>query len=287
MRLSLDMMDVLLISLVLIVLICASYTDLRTKEIPDWLSYGFIMAALGVRGIYSFQDGWQVIVSGLLGFAAFYLLALLFYYTHQWGGGDSKLLMGMGAALGISYPFTELSFTLLWFLLLLLFSGALYGMIWLGVIAFQRRNCLLPELRSLLGNHKKFHFGMGFGSVLFLSAGFFVHSLLLVVTLLVVLYYLLLFLVAVQSCCFISERDTKTLTEGDWLAEEVIVHGKKLLKKKALTKNDIEKLHYQKISSVQIKEGIPFVPSFLIAYLFLLLGKDLVPMILGKAFGLS
>src|SRR3989344_3227915 len=144
------MMDVLLVTVVLIVLACASYTDLRTKEVPDWLSYGFIVAALGIRGIYSFQNGGQIIVSGLLGFAAFYLLALLFYYTHQWGGGDSKLLMGMGAALGISYPFTEVSFTLLWFFLLLLFSGAIYGMVWLGVIAVQRRNCLLPELRSLL-----------------------------------------------------------------------------------------------------------------------------------------
>ncbi len=279
------MMDVLLVTVVLIVLACASYTDLRTKEVPDWLSYGFIVAALGIRGIYSFQNGWQVIVSGLLGFAAFYLLALLFYYTHQWGGGDSKLLMGMGAALGISYPFTDLSFTSLWFLLLLLFSGAIYGMVWLGVIAIQRRNCLLPELRSLLGSHKKVHLGVGFSSILFLGAGFFVHSLLLIVTLLVVLYYLLLFLVAVQSCCFTSERDTKTLTEGDWLAEEVVVKGKMLLKKKTLSKNDIEKLHTHKISSVLIKEGIPFVPSFLIAYLILLFGKDLVPMVMGRVFG--
>ncbi|MDP3698655.1 MAG: A24 family peptidase [Nanoarchaeota archaeon] len=279
------MIDVLLVTVVLVVLACASYTDLRTKEVPDWLSYGFIVATLGVRSIYSFQDGWQIIVSGLLGFAAFYLLALLFYYTHQWGGGDSKLLMGMGAALGISYPFTDSSFTPLWFLLLLLFSGAMYGLVWLGVLAIKRRNCLFPELRTLLGNHKKFHFGMGFGSLLFLGAGVFVNSLLLVVTLLVVLYYLLLFLVAVQSCCFINEKDTKTLTEGDWLAEDVVVKGKMLLKKKTLSQNDIEKLHDHKISSVLIKEGIPFVPSFLIAYVILLFGKDLMPLMIGRMFG--
>lgn len=279
------MMDVLMVGLVLLVLATASYTDLRTKEVPDWLSYGFIVAAFGIRGIYSFQDGWQVIAAGLLGFAAFYLLALLFYYTHQWGGGDSKLLMGMGAALGITYPFTEVSFTPLWFLLLLLVSGALYGMVWLGVLAIKRRNCLFPELRSLLGNHKKFHFSVGFGSLLFLSASFFVHYLLLLVTLLAILYYLLLFLVAVQSCCFISERDTKNLTEGDWLAEDVVVHGKKVLKRKTLTNSDIEKLHGHSISSVLIKEGIPFVPSFLIAYLCLLLGKDVVPLVLGKVWG--
>ena len=75
------------------------------------------------------------------------------------------------------------------------------------------------------------------------------------------------------------------MTEGDWLAEEVVIQGKKVLKKKTLTNSDIEKLHTHKISSVLIKEGIPFVPSFLIAYLFLLFGKDLMPMIIGKVFG--
>ena len=279
------MMDVLLVAIILVVLVIASYTDLRTKEVPDWLSYGFIVAALGIRGIYSFQEGWQIFVSGLLGFAVFYLLALLFYYTHQWGGGDSKLLMGMGAALGIAYPFSEISFTPLWFLLMLLFSGAVYGMVWLGVLAVKRRNCLFPELRSLLGDHKKLHLGVGFSSILFLGAGFLVHYLLLIVTMLAVLYYLLLFLVAVQSCCFVSERDTKTLTEGDWLAEEVIVHGKKVLAKKTLSNSDIERLHHHKISSVLVKEGIPFVPSFLLAYLTLLFGKDLVPVVIRGVFG--
>ena len=279
------MIEVLLAGLIVVVLAIASYTDLRTKEVPDWLSYGFIVAALGIRSIYSLQNGWQVIVSGLFGFAAFYLLALLFYYSHQWGGGDSKLLMGMGAALGISYPFTEISFTPLWFLLLLLFSGACYGMIWLGVLAVKRRNCLFPELRSLLGSHKKIHLSVGFGSLLFLGAGFLVHSLLFIIVLLVALYYILIFLVAVQSCCFIAEKDTRALTEGDWLAEDVVINGKRLLKKKTLTQHDLEKLHSRKISSVLIKEGIPFVPSFLIAYLILLFGKDLIPIVIGRMFG--
>ena len=279
------MMDVILIAVALVVLLIASYTDLRTKEVPDWLSYGFIFAALGIRSLYALQDGWQIIVSGLLGFAAFYLLALLFYYTHQWGGGDSKLLMGMGAALGISYPFTSPSFAPLWFLLLLLFAGAVYGMFWLGILAVKRRNCLFPELRSLLGNHQKVHLGIGFGSILIAGAGFFVSSLLFIIVLLVTLYYLLLFLVAVQSCCFINEKDTKTLTEGDWLAEDVIVNDKRLLKKKTLTLHDIEKLHTHKISSVLIKDGIPFVPSFLIAYVLLLFGKEWISVVVGRVFG--
>ncbi|HLD80158.1 MAG TPA: A24 family peptidase [Candidatus Nanoarchaeia archaeon] len=279
------LVELVLAAVTLIVLGIASYTDLRTKEVPDWLSYGFVFAAIGVRAIYSFQEGWSILLSGLLGLAVFYLLALFFYYTNQWGGGDSKLLMGMGAALGITYPFAESSFTLLWFLLALLLAGGAYGLLWLTVVAFQRRYCLLPEMRVMLGKYKKIHLGVGFASFFLLGTGVFINSLLLILVFIIALYYLLMFLIAAQNCCFIEEKETKHLTEGDWLAEDIVVHGKKIIKKKTLAQEDISKLHKHNISSVLIKEGIPFVPSFLIAYLILLFGKDLVPSVVGRIFG--
>ena len=277
--------ELLLLILTVLVLLIASYSDLKTKEVPDWLSYGFVFAAVGVRAIYSFQNGWYFLITGLLGLAIAYLLALLFYYTHQWGGGDSKLLMGMGAAIGIAYPFNSSSFTLLWFLLSLLWSGAVYGLIWLLIVALKRRSCLMPELRNLLGRHKNIHLSVGFASLLLFSGGMFVNALLYILVLMAALYYLLLFLVAVQYCCFVSERETGALVEGDWLAEDVIVHGKTIVKKKTLHKEDIQKLRDKNISSVTIKEGIPFVPSFLIAYLLLVFGKNFLPVIIESVLG--
>ena len=228
--------ELLLLILTVLVLLIASYSDLKTKEVPDWLNYGFVFAAVGVRAIYSFQNGWSFLITGLLGLAVAYLLALLFYYTHQWGGGDSKLLMGMGAAIGIAYPFNGSSFTMLWFLLSLLFSGAVYGLVWLLVVALKKRSCLAPELRSLLGRHKKIHLGVGFASLVLFSGGMFISALLYVLVLMVALYYLLLFLVAVQYCCFVSEQETKSLVEGDWLAEDVVVHGKTIVKRRLFIK---------------------------------------------------
>lgn len=277
--------ELLLLILTVLALLIASYSDLKTKEVPDWLNYGFVFAAVGIRAIYSFQNGWSFLITGLLGLAVAYLLALLFYYTHQWGGGDSKLLMGMGAAIGITYPFNSSSFILLWFLLLLLLSGAVYGLVWLLVVALKRRSCLVPELRSLLGRHKKIHLSIGFASLLLFSGGIFVSSLLYLLVFMAALYYLLLFLVAVQYCCFVSERETKVLVEGDWLAEDVVVHGKTIVKKKTLHKEDIQKLRDKNISSVMIKEGIPFVPSFLIAYLLLIIGKDFLPLLIERTIG--
>ena len=81
-----------------------------------------------------------------------------------------------------------------------------------------------------------------------------------------------------------AEKETKHLLEGDWLAEDVVVHGRKLMKKKTLYKEDIQKLRDLNISSVAIKEGIPFTPAFLLSYLVLILGGDAVSSILQKIF---
>ncbi|MBI2574772.1 hypothetical protein HYV82_02720 [Candidatus Woesearchaeota archaeon] len=63
------------------------------------------------------------------------------------------------------------------------------------------------------------------------------------------------------------------LTEGDWIAKDIYVGGKYVCGPKDLgiEKSQIRQLlkyrHLGKIKKVLIKEGIPFVPSFLIAFL--------------------
>ena len=64
------MLDIILIIITFIVLLVASYTDIRTREVPDWLNYGLIFAAFGIRIIFSFEYGWEIILSGILGFIA-------------------------------------------------------------------------------------------------------------------------------------------------------------------------------------------------------------------------
>src|SRR3989338_7375332 len=93
-----------MIPVTLLVLLIATYTDLKTREVPDSLNYGLLFAALGLRGIWAVEEGWTFFLSGILGAAAAFLLASVLYYTRQWGGGDAKLLLALGAVLGISYP---------------------------------------------------------------------------------------------------------------------------------------------------------------------------------------
>ena len=131
--------ETIIIILTVITLLIASYTDIKTREIPDWITYGLIFAALGIRGIFAFEFGWEIFVSGIFGLIVCLVIAYGFYFAQQWGGGDSKLLMGMGAIIGISYPFSELSFMLLWFFIALLLLGSVWGLLWMGYVAIKNK----------------------------------------------------------------------------------------------------------------------------------------------------
>ena len=172
------MLDILFILITLIVLLIASYNDLKTREVPDWLNYGLIFSALGVRTLFSFELGWQIMVTGILGFSACFILACLFYYTNQWGGGDSKLLMGMGAVIGITYPFNNSSWNLFLFFMILLFIGGIYGLFWMGFMAIKKRDLFWFNFKHKLRNSKKAHYSLlGLVIVMLLLSLFFTSQL--------------------------------------------------------------------------------------------------------------
>ena len=86
---------VLLVPLALLAI--ASWHDLRTREIPDWIAILLVLtavvaAALGLANI----RWWMVLAGGALGLGVGFLL---FRYAN-FGGGDAKLLAAVGALLG-------------------------------------------------------------------------------------------------------------------------------------------------------------------------------------------
>lgn len=271
-------LELLLIIITIVALLIASYSDIKTKEVPDWLNYSLIFAALGVRAIFSFELGWQLIVSGILGLVVCLALAFLFYYAGQWGGGDSKLLMGMGAVVGITYPLDSSSLSLFWFLLALLFLGAVYSLLWMAVVAFRKKKIFFGKFKSFLGEQKKLHFFLIFLTVFFIATSFIQTILLLLAIFPLGLFYLFSFVSTMEKSCFLKKVKTGKLTEGDWLAENVMVDGKLVMRKKTLEKGNIQKLRLlarnNKVRTVLVKEGVPFVPSFLFAYLFLVFGGE-------------
>ena len=261
--------DVLLISIILIVLIISAYCDIKTREIPDWLNFSFIFAAFGIRAILSTLHGINFLISGIIGFIICFGLAYLFYYTNQWGGGDSKLLMGVGAAIGVSYPLSSESLQLLWFFLALLFFGALWGLFWMIGVAIKKRDLFMVHFKLVLQKQKILHL-ITLIITLFLIIFTLFYNFIWPLTLLIpITFYLMIFVTSVEKSCFFVRRNPKDLTEGDWLAEKIMIGDKTLLNKKTLVKQDLVLLKKNKIISVLIKEGIPFTPAFLIAYLII------------------
>jgi len=73
----------------------------------------------------------------------------------------------------------------------------------------------------------------------------------------------------VEACCMFKKVKVKDLTEGDWIQGDIKKGRKIILKYKRLGVDlkDIRKLKRNKIRKVTVKEGVPFLPAFLIAYI--------------------
>ena len=70
----------------------------------------------------------------------------------------------------------------------------------------------------------------------------------------------------------------KKLTEGDWITQNLYLNNKLIYNKKSpgVTKEQINKILRSKVKKVKVREGIPFIPSFLIALIITLIFKNLV-----------
>ena len=84
-------------TLPLLLLMVAAVCDLRTREIPDWISIALLLlaviaAAFGIANI----RWWMVLSGGLVGLA---VGGTLFRFA-KLGGGDAKLIAALGALLG-------------------------------------------------------------------------------------------------------------------------------------------------------------------------------------------
>jgi prepilin peptidase CpaA len=82
--------------LLVVVLVVASWTDITTRRIPNWLTVSAIVAGLAVRA----SMGLVPLGGGALGLAVACLLGLPFFAMGVLGGGDAKLLMAVGAFMG-------------------------------------------------------------------------------------------------------------------------------------------------------------------------------------------
>jgi len=267
----------------LVGLIAATYSDIKTREVPDWVNYGMIFAGLGIRALYSVAElDYTTILYGVLGLLLFFLVASVMYYAGQWGGGDAKMLMGIGALMGLTIPkgftFDQIRDLIIFWILLLL-AGAIYG---LGVSIFlsikhaaKLRAELIPAFKDSWTRlvAALLTAAVAAGATLIVSDTVIRLLLTALAAMVVFTYFLWLYVRAVEKACMIKDLTIDKLREGDWIAEDVII-DKKLIcgpKDLGIEKKQIELLKKLaakgKVKTVRVKEGIPFLPPFLVAFI--------------------
>ncbi len=256
----------------------ATITDLKTREVPNWLNYSLIAIGLGTRTIYSFiTKDFSYILYGLIGFGIFLIVGNIMYYTKQWGGGDSKLLMGLGAVFGnyngkllfdleLDLPFLAI------LVINILICGAIYGVFYSGLLALKNKNKFLINLKNRDFSYIKYFliFSISFAFVAYFLFDRQIYTLLIVLLFVMFLLIVLLyFMKIVEYILMYKLINVNKVTEGDWLIQDVIKNNKVICRQRniGLTTKDIATLKKNNIKNVLIKEGIPFVPGFLFGFL--------------------
>lgn len=264
----------------LLVLIIASICDFKKREIPDILSYSFIAIMLFLRLLFSFQEGFSFFLEGIAGMFILGVFGSIFFYLGLWGGGDVKIIIGLGGLLGFKFILLN---PLLIFLVCVAFAGAIYGIIFISVLVFIHFKAFKKEFaKNLKKNSKLIFFFIILSLISILSLFFYKEALttaiLICLTVSPLLCCLFLTSKSLEKICFQKKIPIEELTEGDWLTKEVKINENIIFKakKEGLYKKDIEKLlEFKKqglINDIEIKMGMPFLPVFFLAFvLFLML----------------
>lgn len=242
----------------IIPLIIASIEDLKKKEVSDSLNYTMILISSSLILLDFFNNfNFNNLINRLLSFIFYLGISYLFLIKKFWGGGDLKI------TLWLSLFFSKIRDAFLYFIILMISGGIIGGLYSVYMVIKNRKRIKIENLK------KKSH-------IIFLTFPFIIISIFLgnYLMLLLYLFILILFISTVVSeDLFIVERSVNELVEGDWLAEDIIYNGKVIISKEKpyIDKEDIELLKKLKIKKVKIREGIPFVPAFLISYIIYLL----------------
>ncbi len=261
-------MDYLIFIFVVAVLIVASISDFRKREVPDSLSYiligGSALLVLSYSAIYSTVSNLIYLPLSVLLISGF---SYFMYRIGQWGGGDVKLLFGLSLVFTSIGLFSDKSFVAL-FINILLFGGiyGLFGTIILGLV----------KIRKLRHYFKPYDipFLISMIVVIILSAILIPVPLNIFIVIAAFMLFSMRFVLLVANNLMYVKEKVEKLTEGDWLAEAPKDSRNRSIvpeRSTGLTLEDIKKLKSSNIKEVMIKIGLPFVPGILLAVIITIL----------------
>ena len=266
------MFEIIVLSVfALIWLIFASVQDLRTRMVSNWISFSLIIFVLGFRFFYSlFNENFAFFYQGLIGLGIFFVLGNLLYYGRMFAGGDAKLMIALGTILPFSETLLMNIKIFILFFILFLFVGAFYGLAWSIFLSFKNFKVFKKEFSKQLNKNKKIIYSSVFFAIILIILGFYEILFFYFGILAFIFPYLYVYAKAIDDSCLVKKIKTNDLEEGDWLYNNLKI-GKKFIKANwyGLNKEQIKKIQ-KKYKEIKVRQGIPFVPVFLISFLILI-----------------
>ncbi len=295
-----------------VVLFIASITDLNRREVPDTISYGFIilMSLITAYLFFTIKDV-NYMLNVFSSFIMFLIIALLLFYSNLFGGGDAKLLLGLSFSLPLLiFPLNKyylignlIRSPGVSFLINSLFVGGIYGLGYAFYLAVRHWRKFKKKFDKLLKKYILILRALVLSFVFLLIVTLMISRvgrtqvtlmllfILLTLTLLlaVIILPLYIFMKAVDEVVLTRRIAPKKLVEGDWVIEQVKDENGKIIvsqKDNGVSNEQIKKLEelYSEgiIKSVKVKDGIPFVPSIFLTYLLVITLNNNLLAVLSK-----
>ncbi len=276
-------MEIMIIALVFIYLIISTISDIKTTEIPDFLNYSFIFIGIFIYGLKTLvTNNNTYFLSSIITVGIFFILGAIMYYTKQWGGADSKLLMGLGALIPI-YPAILLNtfslktstFLGIDLFLNLLVVGAIYSLLFVIHLIIKNRKKFKKEFKKIYQKKevKLFEKIMWISIILINVLSFFLFqnslqkNFVITISLIILLFnYLTISIKAIENVSMYKTISTTRLRVGDYITKELKTNNKIIYKPIVHGINEKQMKEIKKhFSKVEVKEGIVFAPVFLVA----------------------
>jgi Flp pilus assembly protein protease CpaA len=256
----------------------ASYYDLKTTEVPDWVFYAILIIGVPAVALNSFVNSSfeMFAVSGITGLS---LLALGYgmYRAGQWGGADMVLLALIGFLMAsVSLDFAvQTSFPFgVSFLINLFLVGAVYMIAYSAVFALRSRDVMRAfgsDMRNSLVATALISFVM---LAVFVALAAYFNDAVGGSMSLYDMFLLALVPVAMTACFLVVYRFAKVV-EGVGFKKRIPVGklrlGDMLMDERKLVGIEEDQLRRIRRSGkkfVWIKEGVRFIPAFPLALLF-------------------
>ncbi len=291
------MLQFLVLGVALIGCVIASYWDLKTTEVPDSVPYSMISAGILIYLVQSIlANSIEPLANSVMMGISLFVFGYILYYFGQWGGADAKILSSIGFLLP-DIPSVTISQSLPIFPLTLPFPltyvanlflvGTVYMFIYAFFIAANDRK-IVSHFRKDVRSSTKLILFSSIALFIFLSLigfefyrsigadpefyGVFSKSAITVIATSAI-FLLYKFARVVENVGFKKRIPVSDVKEGDVLMKSKVWVG--------IENAELHKLRSSGKKYVWIKEGVRFIPAFLLALIFTIYYGDIMFFVFG------